>query len=657
MMTTKRSPTARPLAATGLALLLALPAQSDNSATNARPFLSPLFGHHMVLQRSRTNWLWGWTTPGEAVRLECAGQSVTATAGPDGRWTAGFLPPFPTESLTLELRTAHTNLLLTNLAVGDVWLCGGQSNMEWPLHRARDGEAAVAAADHPNLRLFTVKPQPAYAHAETVDGQWRVCTPAAAMADGGVSAVGYYYARRIQRETNIPIGLIKNCWGGTPVESWTSAETLRALGEFTDGLREVERLHARRAPPHGNFITHWYDEYDTGQRGAGWFAPAHPDADWTPVLLPGGFRELGVPDTPAVAWFRKPVVLPDPLPPGPARLRLGVVERMDTVWLNGHWVGASAWVENPRDYVIPATALRPGTNLVAVRVFKTRPDGGFRSAPGELRITLGDGTVIPLAGEWKGRVSVDARPPHPLPVGFENWPTMPAVLYQGMIAPLRGFALAGALWYQGESNVGRAAQYRRLLPAMIADWRRAFGHGEVPFYLVSLAAFTPRRESPGDDAWAELREAQAFTARTVPNAGLAVAIDVGDADDIHPRDKQPVGERLALLALAQHYGRDVACSGPVFTRAEPLPGALRLHFAHTDGGLVVKGARLGEFSVAGAEGRWFWAEARIEGDTVVVSAPEVSEPKHARYAWQANPLATLSNGAGLPAVPFRTDAP
>jgi sialate O-acetylesterase len=179
----------------------------------------------------------------------------------------------------------------------------------------------------------------------------------------------------------------------------------------------------------------------------------------------------------------------------------------------------------------------------------------------------------------------------------------------------------------------------------------------VPFYLVSLAAFTPRRESPGDDAWAELREAQAFTARTVTNAGLAVAIDVGDADDIHPRDKQPVGERLGLLALAKHYGRDVACSGPVFTRAEPLPGALRLHFAHTDGGLVVKGPRLGEFSVAGADGRWFWAEARIEGDTVVVSAPEVSEPRHARYAWQANPLATLYNGAGLPAVPFRTDAP
>ncbi len=234
---------------------------------------------------------------------------------------------------------------------------------------------------------------------------------------------------------------------------------------------------------------------------------------------------------------------------------------------------------------------------------------------------------------------------------------MPAVLFNGMIAPLAPFALSGALWYQGESNVGRAAQYRRLLPALVADWRRAFGQGDFPFYLVSLAAFQPRQETPGEDAWAELREAQAFAARTVPNAGLAVAIDVGDANDIHPLDKREVGERLALCALANHYGRPLAGSGPVFERAEEMPGALKLHFRHTDGGLVVQGGRLGEFSVAGEDGNWFWADARIDGDAVVVSSPAVPRPRHARYAWQANPLATLFNGAGLPAVPFRTDAP
>jgi sialate O-acetylesterase len=328
---------------------------------------------------------------------------------------------------------------------------------------------------------------------------------------------------------------------------------------------------------------------------------------------------------------------------------------MDTTYVNGRWVGASAWVENPRAYNIGDGVLKPGTNVIVVRVFKTRPDGGFKSEPNRLKLVLGDGAEIPLAGGWKGKLSVDARPPHPLPVGFENWPTMPAILHNGMIAPVAPFALSGALWYQGESNVGRAAQYRRLLPAMIADWRSGFGQGDFPFYIVSLAAFMPRKDAPGDDAWAELREAQAFTARTVPNSGLAITIDVGDANDIHPVDKRETGERLALCALATHYGHRVPCSGPTFVRAEKVPGALKLHFENTDGGLVVKGGTLGEFSVAGEDGKWFWASAKIEGNAVIVSAPEVPQPKAARYAWQANPLATLFNGAGLPAVPFRTD--
>jgi len=250
---------------------------------------------------------------------------------------------------------------------------------------------------------------------------------------------------------------------------------------------------------------------------------------------------------------------------------------------------------------------------------------------------------------------VDARPPHPLPLGFENWPVMPSVLYNGMIAPVAPLSIAGAIWYQGEANTSRALQYRSLLPAMIADWRRAFGQGDFPFYIVSLAAYMKHKETPGDDGWAELRESQDFAARTVPNSALAVTIDVGDANDIHPKEKKVVGERLALCALAQHYGKKVVASGPTFESVEELPGALKLHFRNADGGLIVKGDKLGEFSVAGADRRWYWAEARIEGDSVIVSSSQVPDPKAARYAWQANPTATLFNGAGLPAVPFRTD--
>jgi sialate O-acetylesterase len=290
-----------------------------------------------------------------------------------------------------------------------------------------------------------------------------------------------------------------------------------------------------------------------------------------------------------------------------------------------------------------------------VRVFKLKSKLGFLTAPEKIRVTLGDGTEIPLAGEWRAAVSVDAHPPHPLPLSYENYPTMPAVLYQGMIAPVAPLAIAGALWYQGEANSSRAYQYRTLLPLMIADWRRAFGQRDVPFLIAQLPAFQGRKDKPGTDDWAELREAQALTARTVPNCGLAVTIDTGEADNIHPKAKQPVGDRLALLALAQHYGKKVVSSGPVFRTLARERDALRVSFDHTDGGLVVHGERPAEFSVAGADRQWHWSDARIDGNTIVVSSADVPEPVAVRYAWQANPQATLFNGVGLPAAPFRSD--
>ncbi len=243
-----------------------------------------------------------------------------------------------------------------------------------------------------------------------------------------------------------------------------------------------------------------------------------------------------------------------------------------------------------------------------------------------------------------------------MPLDFENYPTMPAVLYLGMIKPVAPLAIKGAIWYQGEANFMRAYQYQTLLPAMIGDWRHLFSQGDFPFYIVSLPAFMPRRDEPGDDAWAELREAQALTARDVPHCGLAVTVDTGDANSIHPKDKAIVGNRLAWCALARDYGEKIPCEGPICVSLKHLSVALKLDFVHVDGGLVVKGDKLGEFSVAGKDHQWHWADARIDGDSVILSSPRVPDPVAARYAWQANPLATLYNGAGLPAVPFRTDS-
>jgi sialate O-acetylesterase len=615
------------------------------------PFVSPIFGDNMVLQRGKANTIWGWSEPGDHIQVQIGEQTASAVAGADRRWQVKIQPPGAGGPYTIKI-TGHQSIELNNVLVGDVWLCGGQSNMGLPLRFTSNGEDETKAANYPEIRFFSVAGHPAYHHTDIVDGKWTIVTPESA---GWDSAVAYYFARKVQQEIHVPIGIVVDAVGGTPAETWTSADALRPLHDFDVPLAELERLTAEGAPEYGNYIMHWYDRYDIGAKG-NWAALDLDDSAWKQVQIPGGFAELGVPETPALAWFRKEIVLPDPLPTGRTMLFLGSVERMDTVYVNGKFVGGSAWVENPRVYFIPESLLKPGRNVVAIRVLKAKPAGGFLGKPEELHLMLGDKSIVPLAGVWKGKLSVDGRPPQPLPIAYENWPVMPDVLYEGMLAPIAPFSITGALWYQGEQNSDRGYQYRKVLPAMIADWRKLFAQGDFPFYIVSLPAFKPRSTTPVDgDQWAETRESQAIAASSVPNSCLAVTIDTGDADNIHSKEKLPVGERLARCALAKYYGKQVVYSGPTLESVERLPDSIRLHFAHIDGGLLVKGEKLAEFTIAGDDRKWYWADARIDGDTVVVSSPSAPNPKEVRYAWQSNPAATLFNGAGLPAAPFRTD--
>jgi sialate O-acetylesterase len=624
---------------------------APESAAKPLPFVGAIFGDNMVLQRGKANTIWGWSEPGDHVQVQIGEQTASGVAGADRRWQVQIQPP-PAGGPYIVKITARQTVELHNVLVGDVWLCGGQSNMNLALRSTRNGEEEAKAANYPEIRFFSVVPRTAYHPVDVAEGTWKVVSPETAE---GVSAVAYYFARKVQQDIHVPIGLVVDALGGTPAEAWTSAAALRPLHDFDIPLAELQRLASEGAPEYGNYVMHWYDRYDIGLKG-NWAAPELDDSSWKPVDIPGGFKELGVPETPAVAWFRREIVLPDPLPAGLSLIFLGSIERMDSVYINGKFVGASAWVENPRVYPLFGAALKPGKNVIAIRVLKTKPDGGFLGKPEELHLMLGDKSIIPLAGKWKGMLSVDARPPQPLPIAYENWPVMPSVLYEGMLRPVAPLAIAGVLWYQGEQNSERGFQYRRILPVMIADWRKLFGQGDCPFYIVSLPAFKPRSPTPVDgDPWTETRESQALTAAGVPNSCLAVTIDTGDADNIHAKDKQPVGERLALCALAKYYGKNVAYSGPALVSVERLPGSIRLHFAYTDGGLVVKGTKLEEFSIAGEDRKWCWADAHIDGDTVVVSSPSVPNPKEVRYAWQSNPAATLFNGAGLPAAPFRTD--
>ncbi len=619
-----------------------------------RPFVSTVFTDNMVLQRGKPNTFWGWAKPGTVVHVSVAGHEAIGTAGAGGLWEAKLTPPPVGGPYTVTISGPKT-VVLHNVLVGDVWLCTGQSNMQFGLGGSENGAEAIREANHPEIRLLMVDNHVSYGRAINVHGAWRVCTPEtiAQPGWGGFSAVAYYFGRKLQHDLNVPIGLIQDCVGGTPVESWMSPASLRKVGGYSAKLDAMDQLRAEGAPAYGSLLMHWLDRYDVGGKGATWGAPSLDDKDWKPVTLANGFAELGLGNEPGVAWFRLHINLPNPLPAGTTMIHFGVVDKMDTVYVNGHWTGASSWVDNPRVYPIGAGVLHPGDNLIAVRIFKLA-GRGFRQ-PDKVELVLGNGKVLPLAGPWVAKLSVDARPPHPLPLDDENFPTMPAVLFQGMIEPVAPLAITGAIWYQGESNTFEANRYRELLTGMIGDWRSLFGQGDFPFYIVSLPRFMNHSATPTDDGWTDLREAQAQVAATVPNCALAVTVDTGEADNIHPKLKQPVGERLALCALAHTYHKAVVCSGPVYSGLEHLPGALKLNFAHADGGLAVHGATLGEFSVAGADHVWHWATAKIEGDSVIVSCPEVPKPFAARYAWQANPEATLYNGAGLPAVPFRTD--
>jgi sialate O-acetylesterase len=621
-------------------------------APKAFPFVSPLFGDDMVLQRDKADTIWGWSEqPGDKVTVQIGDSTASAVAQPDRRWEVKIKPPAAGGPYTLKIAGRET-VEIHNVMVGDVWLCGGQSNMGLGLQQTLNGADEVKAANYPDIRFFEVFGHSAYNHAGWIGGSWKAVSPQTAAR---VSAVAYYFAREVQKQIHVPIGLVVDAVGGTPAESWTSAAALRPLKDFDIPLAEVDRLAKAGGPEYGNYVMHWYDEFDKGLKG-NWAAPDLDDSAWKPVTLPGGFAELGVAETPALAWFRKEIVLPDPLPAGRTMLFFGIIERMDTVYVNGKEAGGSAWVENPRVYFMRPGMLKPGRNVIAIRVLKTQPDGGFMSKPEGLHLALGDGTNIPLAGAWKAQLSVDARPPFALPIAYENWPVMPTVLYEGMLKPVAPLSITGALWYQGEQNSPRGFQYRKILPAMIGDWRSLFAQGNFPFYIVELPAFKARSATPVDgDDWTETRESQAITAASVPNACLAVTIDTGEADNIHSKEKLPVGQRLAYCALANHYGKKIAYAGPTLKSVERLSASIRLHFAHADGGLVAKGDKLAEFSIAGADHKWYWAEARIDGDTIVVSSPSVPHPTEARYAWQSNPAATLYNGAGLPAVPFRTD--
>ena len=620
--------------------------------------LASPFGDHMVLQQGRPVPVWGTADQGEKITVEFAGKKKSAKAGTDGRWRVN-LPALAVsaESRTLTVSGSATAapLKFTDVLVGEVWLCGGQSNMERqlgprpPQHPIDHDRQEIAAAGHPLIRQFYVTQHSAFTPQTATTGAWTVCSPATA---GDFTAVGYFFARDLQQAHPGPIGLIHSSYGGTPAEAWTSEAGLAGFPHYRDQIAQMQRAAVDAVSARRDYLTRltqWFADNDPGSGRDSWSNPALDASGWETMSLPTLWEDAGHPGFDGVVWFRRSFDLPAGWSGRDVELRLSAIDDIDTTWVNGIEVGATSGYNTPRAYHVPAALLKPAGNVIAVRVLDTGGGGGIweHRFPLEIAPMGGTDAPLPLTGPWQCRFSTALDSQHWPPLDATNSVSAPSVLYNAMIAPLVPYALRGAIFYQGEANAGRAKEYRTLLPALIADWRRLWGQGDFPFLFVQIAPF--REMGP------EIREAQLLAWQATKNTAMAVTIDCGDADDIHPTHKQPVGARLALAARVLAYGESLEYSGPVFATLHTKDGKAVLGFAHLGGGLVAKDGPLFGFTLAGADGVFHPARAEITGDTVTVTAPEVAQPVAVRYGWASVPAGNLFSRAGLPASPFRTD--
>lgn len=630
--------------------------------------LPAIFGPGMVLQRDRAVPVWGTTEAGASVRVELDGR-VIAEGAADAK--GAFRLSLPSRGAggphVVAVKSGREERRLHDVYFGDVWLCSGQSNMEWPLSRAANPDEEVMAANDPRIRFFLVRKNPSAVPLTNVDGSWTPCTPATAAP---FSAVAYHFARALAEKTNVPIGLIGSYWGGSTVEAWIPPDALAGeefgpvLGRRNDVIppRDPEERAAgnRKAAAEQKRIVAGILSRPVDLPVHAREAGAALGAEWKRVDVPGSWEGTLGEHFDGVVWFRREFDVPPGREKEAWTLRLGVVDDYDTTWLNGKKIGETGvdavepWLTK-RAYPVPAGVLRPGRNVLLVRAVDHGGDGGFLGEPEDLELTTDGGAAIGLTGKWDCRVEEKIRfPKFTLDKMITQYTA--GLLFDGMIAPLVPYGLSGVIWYQGESNTERAAQYARLFPTLIRSWRERWGQGDFPFYFVQLANHLDRAEKPGPSRWAELRESQTKTL-ALPNTGMALTIDIGDGADIHPRNKRDVGRRLASLALAPADGKRRQVSGPTFREVKWDGPRGRVFFDQVDGGLVTPNNEpVVGFAIAGEDRRFVWAEARIEGDSVVVSSAKVPRPVAIRYAWANNPAVNLATKEGLPVAPFRTDS-
>jgi sialate O-acetylesterase len=643
------------LSALGPSLAGLLASASLASMANAAVTPNPLFADHAVLQQGTKVPVWGTADPGEDVTVEMRGQRVSATTGADGKWLVRLAPMKAGGPFTLTI-SGKNRIVLGDILVGEVWVCGGQSNMERQLglrvgqQPIDNWEKEVASGSYPQIRHFAVAQEKSLMPLANVKGKWDVATPDTVK---DFTAVGYFFGRDLHRARHVPVGLIHASWGGTPAEAWTSEVGLRPLPDFADIGDQLKTLIADPEAAKRQYeqrLETWFIANDSGSAvGRSWSDPALDSGSWKTMTLPTLWEDAGEPTLNGVVWFRKAFDLPAGAASAGAELQLGMVDDIDTTWVNGVKVGATVGYNLVRKYPVPAGVIKAGRNVIAVRVLDTGGGGGIWGDQKLQLVFKGNNPAlqpINLASEWRYRIGMNLEDGPSPPTGVTGDVNTPTILYNGMIAPLLPYAIRGVVWYQGEANVHRELQYRTLFPATIADWRQAWGQ-ELPFLFVQIA--------PHRDMTPEIREAQLLAWEHTSKTAMVVTMDCGDANDIHPTHKQPVGTRLALAARALAYGEHIEYSGPLFDSMKVQGGKVALHFTHLGGGLVAKGGPLSGFTMAGADKAFHPARAEIRGKTVVLSSESVQQPVAVRYGWANVAEGNLFNKAGLPASPFRTD--
>jgi sialate O-acetylesterase len=662
-------------------ILLFLNTIASMQRSNTDIEIPSIFSDNMVLQQNSKVSFWGKAEPGLNVNIKASWEeSANTTVNTEGSWLVSVNTPSAGGPFEINLQIGDSVITYKNVLTGEVWLCSGQSNMEMPLQgwppndTIANSKEEIENANYPNIRLFTVSRAFSNKREFNCTGEWEECTPQTASS---FSATAYFFGRKLSEELNIPVGLIHSSWGGTPVESWTSAEFLKEVNEYKSIVNDIKSSETDVKKYNDWLLSHQIVDVNDKAEADKWmnleFDDAecsetdYPDSNWRVMNLPTLWEATDVGNIDGVIWFRKKVQIPENWKGEDLVLELGPVDDMDRTYVNGALIGAyekQGFWQTDRIYNVPANLIQSNELQIAVRVIDTQGGGGLFGAKEKMKIhPTGSNNSISLSDEWKylpvaqysdqkffvfGTKQNDYEKRPLLKINLSAY--TPTMLFNGMINPLIPYSISGVIWYQGEANTGNPEAYTTLFPLMINNWREEWDR-EFPFYYVQIAPFDYGNETHSE----KLRESQ-LKALSVPNTGMVVTLDIGDTNTIHPANKKDVGERLARWALAKNYNKDIYYSGPIYKSMEIAGDKIILSFDYADNGLIIKGINSkNNFLIAGEDKIFKEAKIEIKHNKLILSNPEIRNPVAVRYAWNNLDAATLFNKEGLPASSFRTD--